>query len=688
MFKITTLFVIFACLTTAFALNATLTKNFFFVNSYNKLSYKLFHTSNGIIAYNLESSLNGPIPQYVLLDPISGSASPILTDLLSSCGQVGGVVFDRLYYHVQTSALVYFCTANNSLLILDERTYAVHDAIPTGISEKFAESKLTSDGNDVYVLLMGTLYEMNQTSSQLVEINVPARTVTRKIVFEEGFGDQEFVNGFVSQNQEAFALTNHVDDQGLTTVSIYSLNLTGNTYESVKLKNFSYHANPNYLSQLFLLGDILVTNDIGNLYFLNKQGQTVSNYILVTSKSFGTVPQIPAIIAQEGSCFLYVQFYQEILVKFTAQGDNILYDSIGTVFDFQIAYGNRYTSDLLLTIDVAQQNFTITNLQSSELVYSALTSYQDFVITNSTYGIVKSGIIYVYNRRSNALIGSVSLPVSYQINYDTDTIYFTKTEAGYSACDIMQLDLTTLNVQEVKQYFFIELCQGTISQFKLSDLGHPEFVVSNSFDNDFLVVSSTYGVVDFDRALFSTEAELIVPNYETMSFYQIQSDPSGNTTQVSYYEYNYTGTVGNLFILKDSYDIASSASSFYPVGTQKVIAVRSGSFSVIDLEYGSTTDYSFPTNTKTVSSFEDNAGRKHIIFSDIRTAGDWKGTFTPPSLFDLNGVSQLPGTNNFTVQAGAAGKCAYWIVDGYISSVGVVKFYDACAKEGMSSISL
>src|SRR5690348_4377895 len=132
MLKIATLLFVLGCLTLTSALNATLTNSLFFINQYNQLSYKLLHTSNGIHAYSVET---GPATQYLLLDPQSGFVTPILSELMDACGHKGAVVFDRLHYHVLTSTLVYYCTANNSLLVLDETNYTVQANISTQLNE-------------------------------------------------------------------------------------------------------------------------------------------------------------------------------------------------------------------------------------------------------------------------------------------------------------------------------------------------------------------------------------------------------------------------------------------------------------------------------------------------------------------------------------------------------------------------
>ena len=160
----------------------------------------------------------------------------------------------------------------------------VTNTIPTGIFANFSEAKFTSDGNFLYALLMGALYVENQIPSQLVQIDLSTRQVIRNVVFDLGLEADEYVNGFVSQNNGASVLTNTIDSvNGITTISIYSVALTGNTYGLVKLTNFSNAGNSGFLSQLYQLGDYLVTNNLRDLIFLDKQGKTVSTYTLIGS---------------------------------------------------------------------------------------------------------------------------------------------------------------------------------------------------------------------------------------------------------------------------------------------------------------------------------------------------------------------------------------------------------------------
>src|SRR5690349_10159521 len=97
-------------------LDPTLSKNYFFVDTNNKLSQELFQTRYGIVAHTAEYyqqyiTVEGKyISKYILIDLASKDASYILSNTTRACENTAPT-FQRLHYHAQTESLVYFCSA-------------------------------------------------------------------------------------------------------------------------------------------------------------------------------------------------------------------------------------------------------------------------------------------------------------------------------------------------------------------------------------------------------------------------------------------------------------------------------------------------------------------------------------------------------------------------------------------------
>ena len=89
-----------------------------------------------------------------------------------------------------------------------------------------------------------------------------------------------------------------------------------------------------------------------------------------------------------------------------------------------------------------------------------------------------------------------------------------------------------------------------------------------------------------------------------MSVYRLNApDFRGETIDITYYEYD--NTTG--FVLKDSYNFSNlSILNFYYIGEKKVVVTGSDQyFTLIDLQFGSATQYSSPTVPNLMMSWFD-----------------------------------------------------------------------------------
>jgi hypothetical protein len=135
----------------ASAFNATFENSLFSVNLDNGLSYTLFQTRGGIVAYDVYTFHN--INSYMLINLETKNTSVILSDIVAACTH-NPALFNRLHYHVATSSLLYYCIKNNSLLVIDQSTYTVELTIPTNVNTIFEEVRLVPQGYSLVVLGM------------------------------------------------------------------------------------------------------------------------------------------------------------------------------------------------------------------------------------------------------------------------------------------------------------------------------------------------------------------------------------------------------------------------------------------------------------------------------------------------------------------------------------------------------
>src|SRR5262249_35231302 len=115
-------------------------------------------------------------PQYLLIDLESRNATQILVDIIAACDNTT-YIYNRILYHPSMSTLVYYCTQNNSLLILDEEEFTVQSVIKVDVDRIFEETQLSSDGSTVVIIGMRTPLSGEFYPSQFIKIDLATKSI-------------------------------------------------------------------------------------------------------------------------------------------------------------------------------------------------------------------------------------------------------------------------------------------------------------------------------------------------------------------------------------------------------------------------------------------------------------------------------------------------------------------------------
>jgi len=656
-------------------LNSTLKKSYFFINSSNPFSSEFYQTRNGIVTFSIETINNTKTSQYLLIDIPKRDAKPILRDIAKACELVTPT-FQPIHYHIQTSSLVYFCHANNSLLVIDQSTYSVEQVIPFNTSGSWPIVKISTDEKGIAILLMDNLFTPFAKASILLKVNLEVRQVTAEILLNRSLFIGEAVVAYASSKNAAYIATNRIQVRSITT-TIYSFINNGSSYQITPIVTFNANISSTKLvTKLFVVGSSVVANNGQDLYFI-KNG-IYSRIPQVHSNDQHGLSHL-AMTSQYGSNDLYIQMSNQSVYKYTVIENKIHYQQIGDYEGIQIAHGNQTSGDLMFTTNSTSGIFDIINLQNMQPIYTAVSGYDILMLTNSTYAVVRSHdnadyYVHIFNLKNDTLIASIPIEEMYYYTKEQNMIsYFSYYRYN---CFLTHIDLATAKIWTTSIISSANMvCGLQMTSLRITEHGNAEFIAPMVLD--FIIYTEGNTVIDFEprASVWLSDARALNFDFDKETFYYLDPNITTNITNVTYYswnaqtqqvEYKDSNLIGNLSFASDGYCFINSTTTAV-VTTDKALALINGLGN-------STTKYHFSGDWNSATSFEDYAGNQFIVLTKATERG------SAPGLFTNGRFISLPGVRDDSVRAQAAGPNSYWIADAFGSSAGLVRFYDAAGS--------
>ncbi len=302
------------------ALSPTLTKNYFYMNSDNRLSYELFQTRNGIVAHMTDVIHQSTfVSRYLLIDLQTKQAQPILTDTVSACEPYANVL-PRLHHHVQSNSLVYFCAVNSTLLFINQTDYTVESTIRMNIKLNWPVAKLSTEGTSLALLFTDALYTQYPQDSVLVKIDMQTKETTSQILLNQNMTTGEAVVAYAAGTKSHYVATNRIEGDNVNT-TVFSIVVMGSTYQITPIASFKTSTAPKkIITKLFTLGNFAVVNNGQDIHFINAQGKIVkTTQAVITNVTNGL--SHAAVTSQYDNTCLYVHSVSSSLDKYFVVAD-------------------------------------------------------------------------------------------------------------------------------------------------------------------------------------------------------------------------------------------------------------------------------------------------------------------------------------------------------------------------------
>jgi len=674
------------------ALDAELVKTTFYINQLSQFATPFIRTKDRTITYSMElalpKSLN--VPQYLSLDLEATSAVQILNDIMAACGHTFAV-YNRMHYHIATSTLVYYCTENNTLLILDEESYDVNGFVPVDVQgATFDETKLYPEGDSVVILGMKSPFTNSSNATHLIKINLVSKGIERHSIFDGGLAADEFVTAYTSKDLLSFVLTSQ--QIGLQSfIKIYSAIFWGDNYKLVLLTNFTYGTQSwTHSNEFSILGNYLVTTNYRScLVYSIEKGLVYTFYDIAFYKP-NLLPHYylaPAVGMQHGSADLYVQFTNRTVYKLSCDGQGgITSKFVINATEMHVALGNQGVQDLLFTVNskTKAQLFNIIDSKTLQPIFTSPSYYGAAHLTESTYSGLYSDMLAVFDRKSNQPLAIIEMTGSSYFEEAGRVMYYINYTRGSSNCQLMYYSFETQVFGSVFSFYAKATCLYTVIVHAKYTRNISSPSISIRILDQYIIYSNQ---TQYNLPTGAPSSQLIVPDYGTLTIYAINyKGPYDNVTNVTKYEFN---TEKSSFDLIDSYNLTSIPytlfSNFAVLDSITLVALSTTKFTIIHLANGTIEEYPVSFMLTEISTFHDESGQVYLMIGryDTPPCTPKHYIFGPDKV-----LSPLPEIDTLTSMAGSAGLCSYWILENYIYGFQVMKFYDICSSSSSSKFSL
>jgi hypothetical protein len=686
--------------TSVWALNPTPIQQFLQIPTYNHLMSKMWHIEDDIVGfYGLteEGYVDTNKPEgYLRITPKTSQVQRILDDTIAFC-HPNISLLDRSYYYASASTFLYYCVANNSLLLINTKDYTVQDAIPISTSQTFNEVILGRDEQGhVYILgLPDILYLPARAPTELILVNLTTKAIQNHIIFDQGSDSQKLVTGFAFDSGVSYLLTKGLQNDQ-TLIEISKINLNENDYELTPFTQFTYQKesivhvvhNP-----LYVIDGFLFTNDYNNLLIFSQNGSLVLNETNLEThpwqKKIYTSEALwaPLVAAQEGGSIFYAYF-----LGFTARAyfvqDGVINSSVidQGPSDMKVAVGH---SDLMICVDI--NTFYIKDMQTNTTISTAIRQYDQIMVSSSYISFLSFESLYVFDRQVPGKLLQ-TLEVTYPRFYDPSTNVLFMLSPMHTFCQVTYLDLETLAVTHGPFVFNPIACSSRVVHFNITDPANPFWVVDISkLRNEFLLVSpKTYGEISW-VAPGTYIKGLFISEDAGRSFSYVFPNSDNNGTVFSIVNSYELDDLGKNFVLQDSYNFTLQAKlgqllSFL-LADNMIVITHDKKVTIIDLAQKSVADYDVLVNYNSPSGlgvFYDKNKTPYLALSEV---GQFGQATTLPQLFDFTNFSPMPGAvANQTRTVTVINPCSFALIDEFNDNIGVIKLFETCNSKHNSKI--
>jgi len=690
-------------LTSAFNEQTTNNIPLFNLTSGINISPTLIRTKSGSVYFN--GAVNGTniSPSYILVDFNPTNSTPILQNISKACDLGSTYYFSKLFYHEETSTLVYYCARNTTLLTLNEDDFSIKYAIPLYLQSFWNETRIFSDGNSLVIIGINGLYTSQANSSEMIFYNMNSKTLTNHFYFKQ------VVVGFASTDLFKYIITNDFSQPYIVGVTISHFMYVGNQYEIYPISNFTYvsfHERAYfYVTEVFALAGLIITNTDKQLLVITEEGKTALNYTLcfmqneagssrrISSTPVSAVlPYQPLLVRGRGTKTLYANIKTpdnyNAVISLTLDGITL---SVSLLFNgtrLQVARGNSLQDDLLLAHIDTPNTFQVLTAQDLNQVYVAPYSFLGVLSTNQSYSILHDGRLYVYNFTNNVLLKrfdltppkSLSILLSWYQNVNEGRLYFLNTTSSTN-CSLQSINIQTLETSTVWNFADKTFCDATIIQAEFT--GRISEAVLRSRAGNFLFITEKYGALNFTipPGLYYG---WVAANFTSLSFY-LHAFSLAGTAGYTLSSFAYNPSSGQFEMQGSRTQLNTLKAQYlsYTVGDNKVFTTRAGELSVVDLTSQTLQTYSIPFDFPVVSVLQDNANKSYAIVSESPLGNK---LVKQVLLFENGGFSPLPGSNNNSFTGQASGQCSYYIVEDLSLSLQSLKIHNICQNNKQSII--
>ena len=663
----------------ALTFDAQIQKSYFSVAPNRPFSYEFSQTRNGTLAHyfgNSSGSGSGPSSRYILFDIASGDAYPVLDKTVAAC-QITSPIFQHIHYHAQTDNLVFYCAVNSSLLFIDQTDHTVQTAIPLDLNRLLPLARLSTDGMNVSILAMDNLFTANPQSSILVTVNMQLQQVVSQILFDQNLTSGEAVVAYAQGNKKNYIATNRWQDNSFVT-KVYTIVSKDNTHQIFPLDNLIIlNSTTKTTTKLLTMGDNIVVNVDATLYFLDYYGVIHRQYSIQTKQVTADI-FLPAVVRSTDGYSLYFHSNNLTISKYTA----LSFTNLSTFKDMQIAYANQTSNDLMFTYDSQGALFRILDLQTGKYVYNTISSYNDLMLTDTTYTIVQTlenkTTFYLFNLKTENEIAQVSLTSSkFYYNKDQHIITFLSAPQD-SSCQVTHLDLISGKLWSTLQFSSSDICASFILFARVTEKGNSEFVIPGN--QSYLIISETYGKIIFNTDYPATlDTDSININFDDLSFYYYTADQVLKTINASLYTFNPQSQSFQLNNTKLLNFRPVERHGFFAINQNLTVAISEAAFTLLH-QLDSEWYFAFQNDLNLVTGFEDQSKTQYMFFSYF---------ICGPIISDTSGRGvSIPGKRATTVSGQATGPRSFALYDGIYSSVGVVRFFSSGSQSSKTLISL
>jgi len=657
--------------------NINASKNLFSFteDEFSTYTENFIRLKNRILAYSSSNQLWS-----INLD--TNKPTQILNDTINSCGSQGAVN-SRLLYHDTLETLVYYCTGNNSLLILDQDSYNVQDVISAGDQPNiFPEIRMYIDGNSVVILGLTDILE-KKLNTIFIKIDLFHKALFRTFTFDSQLAAQELVRSFAvnTTSQESFIVTQRFDYRQ---VKIYKITFT-NPYTLTPFATINCSAYGISLVEapIRFVDQYLVTNDNKNLLLFNDLGQvvyTITDLAFSYRKSSVAAEYYsPMIGFKTNTDSFYVQFINETVYQFFIGykgklSSEFFMDSVR----MQYAVGNKKDNDLLFIItklsDLSDHegafDMIIYEPRSFKILSQRPTSGNQFLMGKSNMGVIRQSIYKhaaqfdVYSLKSGKHVAQVPLPATFYFDYSSNVLFYVNYTYNYSVtfqdCDINYYDLDYLS--HGTAYSIYGHCDSATLHHVRATIAPkiPDLAIHFGAEADYVYLQRT------QYEIFDTIGNLVIPDYDNKILYGISYASKQFKTSTVLTKFAYNETKNNFEEVETDFKVlANTTNPFKILDSHTVASFQGDLVFTFDLAKKSFKTYQAPYQIQGGDYFSgfENQGKYYVFISPLE-----KGIYNSSMVWvvsqdgnDDGELVWLDGQDDLSNLAAATGICSYVI---------------------------